>query len=96
MQPMGIPPSAVSTCSLYPTQEVVWPLALRLVPTSQALGRSRVRSLLVDDLPDREIGHALGCRVRRPIGEHTHEEEDKCPCQARAPTPSPHRRCGVE
>ena len=40
MQLMGIPPSAVSTCSLYPIQEVVWPLALRLVPTSQALGRS--------------------------------------------------------
>ena len=31
MQLTGIPPSAVSTCSLYP-QEVVWPLALRLVP----------------------------------------------------------------
>ena len=30
MQLMGIPPSAVSTCSLYPIQEVVWPLALRL------------------------------------------------------------------
>ena len=27
MQLMGIPPSAVSTCSLYPIQEVVWPLA---------------------------------------------------------------------
>ena len=40
MQLMGIPPSAVSTCSLYPIQEVVWPLALRMVPTSQALGRS--------------------------------------------------------
>ena len=40
MQLMGIPPSAVSTCSLYPIQEVVWPLALRLLPTSQALGRS--------------------------------------------------------
>ena len=37
MQLMGIPPSAVSTCSLYPIQEVVWPLALRLLPTSQAL-----------------------------------------------------------
>ena len=34
----GDPP--VSTCSLYPIQEVVWPLALRLLPTSQALGRS--------------------------------------------------------
>ena len=40
MQLTGIPPSAVSTCSLYPIQEVVWPLALRLLPTSQALGRS--------------------------------------------------------
>ena len=57
---------------------------------------SRVRSLLVDDLPDREIGHALGRHLRRKIGEHTHEEKDKRPCQARAPTPSPHRRCGVE
>ena len=32
MQLMGIPPSAVSTCSLALIQEVVWPLALRLVP----------------------------------------------------------------
>ena len=29
MQLMGIPPSAVSTCSLYPIQEVVWPLPYR-------------------------------------------------------------------
>ena len=40
----GNPPSAVSTCSLYP-QEVVWPLALRLVPTLIGAGSIRLRCL---------------------------------------------------
>src|SRR6201984_847805 len=37
---IGISPSATSRCSLYPIQLVVWPLALRLVPTVQCFGKS--------------------------------------------------------
>ena len=53
MQLMGIPPSAVSTCSLYPIQEVVWPLALRLLPGPSA------------GLPASAEGSSCSCRSSR-------------------------------
>src|SRR4029077_15191493 len=37
---IGTSPSATSRCSSYPIQLVVWPLALRLVPTAQCFGKS--------------------------------------------------------
>ena len=40
MQLTGMSPSAVSMCSLYPRQPVLWPFEFRLVPMSQAFGSS--------------------------------------------------------
>ena len=56
----------VSTCSLYPIQEVVWPLALRLVPTSQALGRSaRTSARTAHRQPSSRLG-SFACRGAAP------------------------------
>ena len=56
MRLMGIPPSAVSTCSLYPIQEVVWPLRFRLAD-------GRGLSLRMDDPQLRHIDHAWSSTV---------------------------------
>ena len=79
MQLMGIPPSAVSTCSLYPIQEVVWPLALRLLPTSQALGRSA-------SICGRLIVSCRSSRLERP-------SPDASPLRGRMPLAPLRLRC---
>ena len=45
---MGMPPSAVSRCNLYPFQRLVCPLLFRLVPMSHTVGRSSsISSMLI-------------------------------------------------
>ena len=60
---IGISPSATSRCSLYPIQLVVWPLALRLVPTAQCFGKSAsIAAILI--LAWRTAGYILAEEVR--------------------------------
>jgi len=68
---MGLSPSAPSMWNLYPGQRVVWPLALRFGPLSQAVGRSSIIASR-DSPPFRGITNRVGAfgrtsPVRGPV-----------------------------